>query len=107
MTGIHRPDDQYIYYYLPADLWHLTSVQAFPIYLAGGFDDVWRIQDFARALQQNAIQGFDVVHQLWRLRNTKSMSEAEVELIMRTMAENVQTYDQVVEVRAAATPLPA
>ncbi|TFY76670.1 hypothetical protein EWM64_g7339, partial [Hericium alpestre] len=60
--------------------------------------------DFARALQQNAIQGFDVVHQLWRLRNAKSMSEAEVELIMRTMAENVQTYDQVVELLAHSPP---
>jgi len=36
------------------------------------------------------------------------MQDAEVELIMRTMVDAVQTYDQVVEVRpiaAAARPL--
>jgi hypothetical protein len=47
----------------------------------------------------DAIQGFDVAHQLFRIRNAKTMSEAEVSTIMRTLAENVKTYDQVVEVR--------
>lgn len=46
----------------------------------------------------DAIQGFDVAHQLFRLRNAKSMSEAEVTTIMRALAENVKTYDQIVEV---------
>ena len=45
------------------------------------------------------MQGFDVVHQLWRLRHAKRMSDGEAELIMRTLSENVQTYDQVTEVR--------
>lgn len=34
------------------------------------------------------------------------MQDAEVELIMRTMADAVQTYDQVVEVRRAADCVP-
>lgn len=50
-------------------------------------------------LATSAIQGFDVSHQLWRLRHVKQMQDVEVELIMRAMAESVQTYDQVVEVR--------
>ncbi|MDB5168854.1 MAG: hypothetical protein JWO41_210 [Candidatus Saccharibacteria bacterium] len=28
---------QYIFYYFPPDLWHLTSVQTLPFYLAAGF----------------------------------------------------------------------
>ncbi|KAJ6591341.1 docking domain of Afi1 for Arf3 in vesicle trafficking-domain-containing protein [Mycena sp. CBHHK59/15] len=54
--------------------------------------------DFRNAQLMNAIQGFDVAHQLFRLRNAKTMSEAEVSTIMRTLAENVKSYDQVVEV---------
>ncbi len=29
--------DDYIYYYLPADLWHLASLQTLPLYLFAGF----------------------------------------------------------------------
>ncbi|TFY69315.1 hypothetical protein EVG20_g3200 [Dentipellis fragilis] len=61
-------------------------------------------QDFERSLRTNALQGFDVMHQLWRLRHAKNMNDLEVELIMRSMAENVQTYDQVVELLALSPP---
>lgn len=27
----------YLFYFLPSDLWHLTSVQTLPVYFAGGF----------------------------------------------------------------------
>jgi hypothetical protein len=56
-------------------------------------------QDFKRHLATCAIRGFDIHYQLWRLRNAKHVQDAEVELIMRTMVDSVQTYDQVVEVR--------
>jgi hypothetical protein len=56
-------------------------------------------QDFKHTLTTCAIRGFDINHQLWRLRLAKHMQDAEVELIMRTMVDAVQTYDQVVEVR--------
>ena len=55
-------------------------------------------QDFKNTLATNPIQGFDVAHQLWRLRLAKRMSDGEAELIMRTIADNLQTYDQVTEV---------
>jgi hypothetical protein len=29
--------DKYLFYYLPTDLWHLTSVQTLPFYLIAGF----------------------------------------------------------------------
>ena len=48
------------------------------------------------------MQGFDLVHQVWRLRNAKNMSDTEAELIMRTILENVQSYEQVVEVYTQA-----
>ncbi|KAI0044953.1 spindle pole body interacting protein [Auriscalpium vulgare] len=57
-------------------------------------------EEFKRSLSTNAIQGFDVLHQLWRLRQVKQMQDAEVELIMRTLLESVQTYEQVVELLA-------
>lgn len=50
----------------------------------------------------DAIQGLDVAHQLHRLRMTKNVSDAEVELMMRSLAENVQSYEQVVEVSPSA-----
>ena len=49
-------------------------------------------------LATDPIQGFDVVHQLWRLRHAKKISDGEAELIMRTIASNLQTYDQVTQV---------
>ncbi|KAJ7502504.1 stabilization of polarity axis-domain-containing protein [Mycena galericulata] len=60
--------------------------------------------DFRNAQLMDAIQGFDVSHQLFRLRNAKSMSEAEVSTIMRTLSENVKTYDQVIELLAYLMP---
>ena len=55
-------------------------------------------QDVPKARAAHAIQGFDVLHQFYRLRHTKNIPNAEVELIMRALAENVQSYEQVVEV---------
>ncbi|KAJ6594580.1 stabilization of polarity axis-domain-containing protein [Mycena capillaripes] len=60
--------------------------------------------DFRNAQLMDAIQGFDVSHQLFRLRNAKAMSDGEVSTIMRTLAENVKTYDQVVELLAYLMP---
>lgn len=49
-------------------------------------------------LATDPIQGFDMAHQLWRLRHARKISEGEAELIMRTIATNLQTYDQVTQV---------
>ena len=56
------------------------------------------IKDFAKVRATQAIQGFDVLHQFYRLRYTKNIPNAEVELIMRALADNLQSYEQVVEV---------
>lgn len=61
-------------------------------------DLLCEIKDFQTSLEMKAIQGYDVVHQLWKLRHGKNLSDAEVELIMRALVESVQTYEQVVEV---------
>jgi len=63
-----------------------------------------RQEDFRRSLEGSAIKGFDVNHQLWRLRNVKHMQDTEVELIMRTMVDAVQTYDQVAELLSLTPP---
>ena len=55
-------------------------------------------KDFAKVRATQAIQGFDVLHQFYRLRYTKNIPNAEVELIMRALAVNLQSYEQVVEV---------
>lgn len=65
--------------------------------------ELWK-HDFHKARATSPIQGFDVSHQLWRLRHAKKMSDGEVELIMRTLAENVQTYDQVTELLSLLPP---
>lgn len=46
----------------------------------------------------NPIQGFDLPHQLSRLRFAKNMPDGEAELIFRTIAECLHSYDQVTEV---------
>ncbi|KAH7922767.1 spindle pole body interacting protein [Leucogyrophana mollusca] len=60
--------------------------------------------DFSKNQATNAMQGFDLVHQLSRLRLVKNITDAEVELIVRSIAENVQSYDQVVELLAHTPP---
>jgi len=61
-------------------------------------------EDFKRSLAVNAIRGFDIHHQLYRLRNVKYMQDAEVELIIRTLVNSVQTYDEVVELLSLTSP---
>ncbi|KAI0261594.1 spindle pole body interacting protein [Gloeopeniophorella convolvens] len=61
-------------------------------------------EDFKLNLAGSALQGFDVNHQLWRLRNARHVQDAEVELIMRTMVDSVRTYDQVVELLSHTPP---
>lgn len=56
------------------------------------------LKDFQKSLASDAIQGVDIYHQLSRLRHGKNLPDAEVELMIRTFAENLQNYDQVVEV---------
>ena len=40
---------RYVYYYFPSDLWHLTSFQTLPFYLAAGFVIPNTIEIFKRA----------------------------------------------------------
>ncbi|OBZ67772.1 Protein mesA [Grifola frondosa] len=60
--------------------------------------------DWKKIWSMGPIQGFDLVHQLSRLRYAKRMPDGEVELIMRTLAENLQTYDQVTELLSWMPP---
>ncbi|GBE83981.1 spindle pole body interacting protein [Sparassis latifolia] len=60
--------------------------------------------DVRRSMTTNPIHGFDVSYQLLRLRHAKRMPDGEAELIMRTLSENLQTYDQVTELLAHLPP---
>ncbi|RDB24706.1 Protein mesA [Hypsizygus marmoreus] len=62
------------------------------------------VTDFAKFQANSAIKGFDVLHQLFRLRHAKNLSDSEVLLIMRTLADNCRTYEQVVELLAYLMP---
>ena len=55
-------------------------------------------QDFTKLQASSAIKGFDVLHQLFRLRHARGMSDSEISTIMRTLADNSKSYEQVVEV---------
>jgi hypothetical protein len=55
-------------------------------------------QDFAKNRAGSAFEGVDVAHQLWRLRHARNMPDVEVELILRTFAEQLTSYTPVVEV---------
>ncbi|TFK44659.1 docking domain of Afi1 for Arf3 in vesicle trafficking-domain-containing protein [Crucibulum laeve] len=58
------------------------------------------VMDYAKQQISSPIRGFDVLHQLFRLRYTKNMVDTEVLMIMRSLADNVKTYEQVVELLA-------
>ncbi|KAI0656871.1 spindle pole body interacting protein [Cubamyces menziesii] len=60
--------------------------------------------DWKHVVATNPIQGFDLPHQLSRLRFAKSMSDGEAELIFRTISENLHSYDQVTELLAWLPP---
>jgi hypothetical protein len=55
-------------------------------------------QDFVELQASSAIKGLDVLHQLIRLRHAKNMADSEISIIMRTLADNSKSYEQVVEV---------
>ncbi|KAI0366822.1 spindle pole body interacting protein [Pilatotrama ljubarskyi] len=60
--------------------------------------------DWKHMMATNPIQGFDLPHQISRLRFAKNMPDGEAELIFRTIAENLHTYDQVTELLAWLPP---
>ncbi|KAG2154286.1 docking domain of Afi1 for Arf3 in vesicle trafficking-domain-containing protein [Suillus bovinus] len=62
------------------------------------------VQDFKKYQATAAIQGFDLSHQLLRLRLVKNLPDAEVELIVRSIADNLRTYEQMVELLAHMPP---
>ncbi|KAF9478627.1 spindle pole body interacting protein [Pholiota conissans] len=59
------------------------------------------VMDYAKYQGNTTIKGFDVLHQLFRLRYTKNMHDSEALAIMRSLAEGVKGYDQVVELLAS------
>ncbi|KAG6377424.1 docking domain of Afi1 for Arf3 in vesicle trafficking-domain-containing protein [Boletus reticuloceps] len=60
--------------------------------------------DLQKYRATDAIRGFDLVHQLSRLRLAKNIPDSEAELIVRTISENVRSYEQVVELLAHMPP---
>jgi hypothetical protein len=53
----------------------------------------------------SALQEFDLAHQLWRLRHGRNLPDVEVELILRTIADNIRSYDTAVEVCSSHSPI--
>ncbi|KAG2136725.1 docking domain of Afi1 for Arf3 in vesicle trafficking-domain-containing protein [Suillus clintonianus] len=62
------------------------------------------VEDFRKYRATAAIQGFDLSHQLSKLRLVKNLPDAEVELIVRSIADSLRTYEQVVELLAYMPP---
>ncbi|TIA89440.1 hypothetical protein E3P99_02080 [Wallemia hederae] len=54
--------------------------------------------DFQQYLKKRAIKDIDVAHQIQRLRTAKGMHPSEAHLIYRSLAQNAETYEQVVEI---------
>ncbi|KAL0575799.1 hypothetical protein V5O48_006177 [Marasmius crinis-equi] len=75
--------------------------------------DAWRktnsyhyfAADFAKAQATNPIRGFDVLHQFYRLRHAKHMTDSETYFIMKTLEETIRTYEQVTELLSYLMPL--
>lgn len=54
-------------------------------------------KDWVREEQTAAIRGFDALHNVKRLRMTRTMTSQEAGLIFSTFVRGIRTYDQVVE----------
>ncbi|GAA5868799.1 hypothetical protein JCM1840_005123 [Sporobolomyces johnsonii] len=61
-------------------------------------------QTFRQALHDSPLQGFDLGHQLARLRQGRQLPSGEVELILRTLAQNARSDDQIVALLAHLPP---
>ncbi|KAG8982436.1 hypothetical protein FRB90_006792 [Tulasnella sp. 427] len=60
--------------------------------------------DFQNWLEARPVKGFDMQHQIGRLRYGKNMLDGEVELIVRSLHACVRTYDQIVELLSHLPP---
>lgn len=60
-------------------------------------------QTFQERVVNSPLAGIDLPHQLSRLRQARKMSPGEVELILRTLAHQVRSEEQVVAVRPPNT----
>jgi hypothetical protein len=56
-------------------------------------------QDSLAQVEGSTIHGIDICHQIARLRVGRSLPDVEVHMIMQLLAQNVRSYEQVVEVR--------
>ncbi|KAG8987929.1 hypothetical protein FRB90_003066 [Tulasnella sp. 427] len=65
--------------------------------------EYWQ-QDFQNWLEARPVKGFDMQHQIGRLRYGKNMLDGEVELIVRSLHACVRTYDQIVELLSHLPP---
>jgi hypothetical protein len=61
-------------------------------------------QDEAAREADRTITGFDINHQLGRLRKAKKLSSGEYELILSTVARSIRTPDQIIELLALLPP---
>ncbi|GAA6027633.1 hypothetical protein JCM8097_007956 [Rhodosporidiobolus ruineniae] len=57
-------------------------------------------QHFRQFLHDSPVQGFDLTHQLVRLRQSRQLSSVEAKLIFQTLAKNIRTDEQVVALLA-------
>ncbi|KIY46793.1 spindle pole body interacting protein [Fistulina hepatica ATCC 64428] len=65
---------------------------------------VYLVSDCQKNRVMDAVQGFDVLHQIYKLRHHR-LSDTETLAIMRALVDGVRTYDQVVELLAYTIPL--
>ncbi|PPQ80048.1 hypothetical protein CVT24_006514 [Panaeolus cyanescens] len=93
-SGITFSDEAACYRELAANAHRIEAWQKTNSY-------AYLVVDHAKHHANSAIKGVDVLHQLFRLRNTKTMPDAEASAIMRALSEGVKTYDQVVELLAS------
>ncbi|KAH7886952.1 docking domain of Afi1 for Arf3 in vesicle trafficking-domain-containing protein [Phlebopus sp. FC_14] len=96
-SGIVFPDDTVAYKELAANASRIEGWRRSKSYQ-------YATIDFQRYQASTAMHGFDLLHQLSRLRLAKNMPDAEAELIVRSIVNNLQSYDQVVELLAHMPP---
>ncbi|TIB35536.1 hypothetical protein E3P85_00395 [Wallemia ichthyophaga] len=63
-----------------------------------GWQDTATYKNYRHYLKNRAIKDIDVAHQINRLRTARAMHPSEAQMIYQFLAQNTETYDQVVEI---------
>lgn len=72
--------------------------------IRGRWFNTWNLQQtFDKQKRDSPVQGFDLAHQIARLRHGRKLSDSECLLIVKSLSEQAQTDEQIISVSLASS----